>query len=198
MALVTTVGDSSADSYVTLTEADVYIPTRFESWYDLTTAEKEDRLRLAALIIDSLPLRGIRATKQQALAFPRILPRSPLWPTDMAGRKTDLVDFRVETYEELVELAEALGVDPPDIPAAVKKAQMEAAVLYASKVLSTEQVGTASKEAVYVMSGDIAVSVKEASPTGLFKAFASSALGPDSLIYFLMRPYITRMRGFAV
>lgn len=76
MALV--VGDNS---YITVAEADAYVQenylsssTEYQQWQALSEEDKEVLLRRGASLIDGLPLRGIKASKDQKMAFPRILP----------------------------------------------------------------------------------------------------------------------------
>lgn len=83
MALNTTVGSSTADSMITLEEANVYLETFFESdeglsrWQDLETSMQEELLRLGATFFSFLPLRGDKVflatdtTEEQAMPFPR-------------------------------------------------------------------------------------------------------------------------------
>jgi len=76
MALKTTVGGRYSDSFVTVDEAETYLSGLYEelgSWDDLETGAKEYRLRLAAKIMNMLPLRGRRVYCGQALAFPRTI-----------------------------------------------------------------------------------------------------------------------------
>ena len=82
MALVTTVGSPDADSYITVEEAEGLLAQwnhDMTSWVNLPVRSKENCLRLAAAMIDLLPLRGRKANRQtddqeeQALAFPRDL-----------------------------------------------------------------------------------------------------------------------------
>lgn len=197
MALITTIASPDANSYVSLDEALSYASARTaqiaQTWLSLASHEQEDRLRLAANIIDALPLRGIRATTEQARAFPRIYLGSPLW----------LENARHATWEDVVALAEELKIDPPVIPGAVKQAQMEAAFLYAGhlyEIDTTTQGEDISGRVTQVQSGDLFVTLS-ANTGGLTRAgraILKESLGPDSLIWFLLRPYVTRMRGFVV
>jgi len=73
MALVTTPGSASADSYVSLDEADAYFAARFgsDAWNDLSEADQEKALRQATRELDRSRFRGQKRTHAQALEFPR-------------------------------------------------------------------------------------------------------------------------------
>ena len=85
MALDTTVGASTADSMVTLAEANAYLETFFEGdaglsqWQDLETSMQEEMLRMAASFFSFLPLRGDKVylatdtTSEQSMPFPRTI-----------------------------------------------------------------------------------------------------------------------------
>jgi len=205
MALVTTIADASADSYVTVEEADSYILVRWpgdsDDWFSLSVSEKEDRLRVGAMMLDSLPLRGIKATLVQALAFPRIFPGSELWPTDGTGTVSDDPAYRYVSWEEVTVLADALGVDAPTIPDAVKKAQIETTFLYVVYMfnLAPDSSGAGGVSVSYVQTGDFAVTVRQ-SPAyyQAVNLWQRSVLTPGSVIYYLMKPYLGKIRGFAV
>lgn len=207
MALITTIADATADSYVSLSEMDEYISGRSarmaQEWLSLSSHEQEDRLRLAANVIDALPLRGIRATTTQARAFPRIFPGSALWPSSSNASLTDEPRARCASWEDVVALAASLDIDPPTIPDAVKRAQMEAAFLYAHYLYnldSSEQGEETAGRVTQVQSGDLFVtlSTNTGGLTKAGRAFLRESLGPDSLVWFIMKPYVTRMRGFIV
>jgi len=75
MALDTTVGGASANSYASVAEADAYNAARLHvsSWDDATTATKEAALKWAALLLDSNPRAwtGSPVGAVQALGWPR-------------------------------------------------------------------------------------------------------------------------------
>jgi hypothetical protein len=73
MALVTTPGSASADSYVSLNEADGYAASRFgtDAWAALSDADQEKALRQATREIDRCRFRGRKTYASQALQFPR-------------------------------------------------------------------------------------------------------------------------------
>lgn len=73
MALVTTSGSASADSYATQAEATAYLAIRTTgtTWTALTSDLKDNYLRWAAVTLDTLDWRGTRTAEEQALAWPR-------------------------------------------------------------------------------------------------------------------------------
>lgn len=73
MALVTTSGSTSADSYATQAEATAYLAIRTTgtTWTSLTSDVKDNYLRWAAITLDTLGWRGARTAETQALAWPR-------------------------------------------------------------------------------------------------------------------------------
>lgn len=74
MSLCKKVGGRESNSYITVSEAAVFLaagPDDVADWTALPTEQKELRLRLAAQLIGNLPLRGHRIYDGQALDFPR-------------------------------------------------------------------------------------------------------------------------------
>lgn len=75
MSLDTTIGGSSANSYVTLTEAANYLADRvgYESWSNgnYSDAQKEAALKDATQMLDQFAWLGDAVTGTQALQFPR-------------------------------------------------------------------------------------------------------------------------------
>lgn len=74
MALNVKVGGRTSDSFITVAEADAYMPSLPDAdieWNDLGTEAKEYRLKLAANLVGFLRLKGMKAYRGQRLAFPR-------------------------------------------------------------------------------------------------------------------------------
>lgn len=74
MSLIIKVGGKETNSFITVEEADelvALLPDGDTVWSELTPAEKEYRLKLAAHMIGYLRLRGMRAYQGQRLCFPR-------------------------------------------------------------------------------------------------------------------------------
>jgi len=73
MALTATVGSASADSFVTLAEADDYFDTRLNvtGWTGAVDADQERALKSATRELTLLAWQGVRVTTTQALAWPR-------------------------------------------------------------------------------------------------------------------------------
>ena len=74
--LVSIPGASNANTYATIQEFDEYISGRDgfneEEWKALTLNQQLLRIVYGTAVIDSLVFRGKKATRKQALAFPRI------------------------------------------------------------------------------------------------------------------------------
>lgn len=125
MALDTTVGGASADSYGSLAEADAYFSARVTGNWDGADSHKEMALRRATTYLDNIGRgrwKGLRNTSAQALAWPR------------AG-----------AYDE-----DGYPIATDTIPTALKRAQFEAAYLIANgtnleatidRAVKSEQVG---------------------------------------------------------
>lgn len=75
MSLDTTVGGTAADSYATVADADAYLTSTrgfATSWTALTTQQKEQALRWAAVELDAnFRFRGKRTSRDQARQWPR-------------------------------------------------------------------------------------------------------------------------------
>lgn len=67
-------GLSTANSYISVTDADSYIANfgNSSTWTGATEAEKQEALRIGTQYLDlKYSFRGVKYTKEQALAFPR-------------------------------------------------------------------------------------------------------------------------------
>lgn len=76
MALDTTLGGASSDSYVSLAEATAYFAARFgaDAWDYLSEANREKALKQATREVDRHRFHGSRWRWNQALEFPRQYP----------------------------------------------------------------------------------------------------------------------------
>lgn len=74
ITFTTTLGSSSANSYVTVAEADDYFATRWttEAWEDLDDSDKERALMAATRQLDRETFLGYPATSTQRLKWPRL------------------------------------------------------------------------------------------------------------------------------
>jgi len=75
VALVTTIGSRSANSYISVGSADSILAASSlydtAAWSALTSTAKEERLLLACLLMNRMSWVGFQVYKNQALAFPR-------------------------------------------------------------------------------------------------------------------------------
>ena len=76
MAIVATVGGTTANSYVTLVEAQAYFDARFgsDAWDDASDPNQEKALLQAARQLSAFRFRGYKNNPAQALPFPRAYP----------------------------------------------------------------------------------------------------------------------------
>ena len=79
MTLITANGGALSDSYATVRQANDYLTRLYGvgnlgTWSTLTLFQKEYRLRIAAMLIGIMRLRGCKSYWNQALDFPRYVP----------------------------------------------------------------------------------------------------------------------------
>jgi hypothetical protein len=138
MALDTTVGSNSGDSYVTVAEADEYLEAVYgdnlsTNWSDLDEAPKEQRLKIAALLMNTFPWRGVKASRNQRLEFPR------WWRTE------DNYEYIVEDEDYILEYSDIEGT-APTIPAEVKYSQIEIAYQVITYIMTLDSLAFSEKE----------------------------------------------------
>lgn len=118
MPLVTTLGGSSANSFITVSEADSYLAVGIifdtSAWHELTIAEKEERLEYAALMMKTQFMWiGWPVFRRQALPFPRWMPDEQ----DFAAEDIFVPDHikKAQAYLALdVVHRGAVGLTPPE------------------------------------------------------------------------------------
>jgi len=96
VALVTTIGGSTSNSYVTLAEANTYmegIPWFDSDWNDLSDVIKNSRILQAARAIDRLNFLGEKYLDDQAMEFPRDITDQS---TDAGGMPQKVKDAQCE------------------------------------------------------------------------------------------------------
>ena len=152
MALDTTVGGNTSDSYVTVTEFDAYLTavygednTNVSTFLDQEEAAKETRLKLAALVMNNFPYRGAKASRDQRLEFPR------WWRTD------DEYDYVSEDEDYFINYTD-IEENAPSIPAEVGYAQMEIAYQVVDHVLSLDPLAfPESQIKMFELGGSLAI-----------------------------------------
>jgi len=132
MALDTTVGGSTSDSYVTVAQLDEYLVaaysednTNVATFVDKDESVKEVRLKLSALVMNNFPYRGAKASRDQRLEFPR------WWRTD------DEYDYVMEDEDYFINYSD-ITENAPSTPAEVEYAQMEIAYQVVDHLLTLE------------------------------------------------------------
>ena len=189
MALDTTIGGSSSDSYATVAELDAYLTAAYGETTAVTTfvekeeAEKEHRLRLAALILNTFPWRGAKASRDQRLEFPR------WWRTD------DEYEYVVEDEDYYIDYSD-ITTNAPTIPSEVKYAQMELAYQVVDHLLSLDPLAFPEKEIKsFELGGSLAIEFfGSAGSTAMSKASLSSL----DIIYAYLGKWYKRITGGAV
>lgn len=108
MALITDIGASNADSYVTLAYANTYFNQRLGSnvWIEASDTDKEKALRQAAQMLDAnFDWVGEIADDVQSMRWPRE------WATDRDGRDIENDEIPVPLQQAQCEMAKQLLAD---------------------------------------------------------------------------------------
>lgn len=110
MALITTIGGPTSNSYGTAVQAAEYVTRVYgaTSWSGLSSDAVEVRLKLAALIMNTLKYRGMKACMEQNLAFPRWSPTSDVYLKYKRYLKYD-ADSDFPWYEDLAPADMSIG-----------------------------------------------------------------------------------------
>jgi len=191
MALVTTEGGESSDSYVIVDDADTYIAAKYEesqetlatAWEDLTEADKEHRLKLGALLINTFALRGAKACRNQRLAFPR------WWRWD------DGYPLDEDTY---LDYSDITNYTPPTTPQEVKDAQCEVTIQVVHVgILSTDPLAFPEKEVrAFGLGGSLEI---EYFGSGQYASIWSKArVSSLDVIELLLEKWLMRISGGVV
>jgi len=176
MSLVTRIGASNSNSYVTLDQAELILqrmPDSMTEWDALTTTHKEFRLVLATQIMNGMAWRGKRVYLDQALCWPRTF-----W---------DITNERWR-YEE----------DSRRIPDVVKEAQCLIAYSVVHRGLAnrpaiTEDIGQ-DVTSIYLVGLLQVVFGKGESKSALDSIMASA----NSIAYLKVGRYLSQFRGGAI
>lgn len=182
MTLNVTVGGAYAESFCTVTEAGTIITnaglntSNLSHWNALSSTAKEMRLRLSAQFMGTLPLRGKRVYKYQALCFPRT---------------SQLVKTVVPSaVKEAQALFAYLLIDPniaitDPTQTTAESTQLETALVRSVEVMGIMKVG--------VQNTVDAATLKAQAGLESYLAKAMKAYG--GFIYLLLKPYISQIRG---
>lgn len=190
MALDTTVGGSASESYVTVSEAEDYLKaaygednTSVAAFVDYETEQKEHRLKLAALLLNTFPFRGAKASRDQRLEFPR------WWRTD------DEYDYVTEDEDYFINYSD-IEENAPSIPSEVKYAQIEIAYQVVDHLLSLDPLAFPEKEIkMFELGGSLAIEFfGNTGNSSLSKANLSSL----DIVYAYLGKWYKRITGGAV
>jgi hypothetical protein len=197
MDVIISIGSPTANSYLTVEEMDAYIGARpgFDGsvWVALPQATKEFELVLAAQIEDGLSFRGERAVLGQAMAFPRIMPDSPLFIEDRSGKFMPYTD-----WEALCDYAGLTGCPIPVIPDGVKSAQAEIAFqVVHSHLMTLEPFGTGEMDITSLGIDVISLSFGKGVQSD-YNLFSKDQMGAISVVRMYLQKYLAAIRGAVI
>ena len=190
MALDTTIGGSASDSYATVEEMDAYLTaaygeenTSVATFLELEAAAKEHRLKLAALTLNTFSWRGVKASRDQRLEFPR------WWRTD------DEYEYVVEDEDYFINYSD-ITENAPSVPAEIKYAQIEIAFQVVDHLLSLDPLAFPEKEIkMFELGGSLAIEFfGNTGNSSLSKANLSSL----DIVYVYLGKWYKRIAGGAV
>jgi len=188
MALITTVGGNDSDSYVTVQEADAYLGTMYgdvpASWDNLDEVPKENRLKIAALIMNSYGWRGVQASRDQRLAFPR------WWRTDV---EHDLQMDYEDTFVNFSDITENV----PVVPTEVKYAQIEVAYQAVSHIMQLDPLAFPEKEIkMFELGGSLGIEFfGNASDEG---SMSKARLTSMDIVYAYLGKWLSKVKGAVI
>lgn len=189
MALITTAGASDASSYVTVAEADLYLELSgytISTWEDLDEVYKEFRLSVGALLMNTLPLRGAKACRDQRLEFPR------WWRTE------DGFPFYEDTYLTTADIT-AAGYSIPTVETDTKNAQVEVSFhVIHNGVLQMESMAYPERSIKsFELGGSLAIEFTDrlASNSSLFDKARQSTL---DIAYYQLHKWLRKVSGDVV
>ncbi len=188
MALITTVGGSSSDSYISVSEASEYLSAFYgdapAAWDALDEGPKEQRLKIAALLLNTFPWRGVKASFNQRLAFPRF------WHTD---DEYQWVLDDEKTFMDFSEITENI----PAIPTEVKYAQVEVAYQVVNHMMSLEPLAFSEKEIkMFELGGSLSIEFFPDSSNS--SRFNKAKVSSMDIIYAYLGKWYQRIGGGVV
>jgi len=186
-------------SYASVEEANEYLNARsgfdVSKWTELPDEQKQFRLILAALIIDSVRYAGVRATKEQRLEFPRLLSGNGLYVEDESGLPVQFTDWTaLQDYAGLKGLSEF-----PAVPDDVKHAQAEVAFQIVHSHMLTLGPGESGERDITSLGIDV-ISLSFGTAQKLaHDLFAKQEFGAASVIKLYLQRYLPKgIRGALV
>ena len=187
MALDTTVGGSSSDSYVTVADFNTYLESVYgdssSTFLDIEDSAKEVRLRIAALLMNVFPYRGVKASRNQRLEFPR------WWRTD------DEYEFIMEDEDYILDYSD-IEENAPTIPAEVGYAQFEIAYQVVNHMLSLDPLAFPEKEIkAFELGGSLAL---EFFPNQGSTSMSKGAISSLTIVYAYLGKWYKQITGGVV
>lgn len=190
MALITTVGGNDSNSYATVEESDSYLELMYRgeipaSWDELDEPDKENRLIIAALLMNQFSWRGEKACRDQNLSFPR------WWRTD---DEHDLMADDEDTFINYSDIPDGTG---PVTPAEVKYAQTELAYQVVSHILQLDPLAFPEKEIkMFELGGSLGIEFFGNSSNPAM--FAKAKLTSLDVVYAYLGKWLERIGGAVV
>jgi hypothetical protein len=189
MSIITTIAAPDAESYVSVAECDDYLAGRasFDTagWAALDELQKEFQLKLGARIIDSLSFRGVKATRNQALAFPRIFPNEVLYVEDEYG-----VALPFNDWDSLLDYADLKGCGIPFIPVEVQFAQIEVTFQVVYSHLMTLGPMETGERSINSLSIDVISLSFGDKGKSVYDLFAQDQFGAIATVRLYLRKYL--------
>jgi hypothetical protein len=188
--IVTTVGGSKSNSFITASEATTILTnSAFDAteWSTLTQSKQESLLIMAAEAMDYLMWKGYRVYDQQSLCFPR----SIQWDLEIL-RESNFVSVGNRNIDEITDFSNL----PPitEIPIAIEEAQalMAFLVSYRGVVsMSPASEGIPGQAVTRVsLGGMLDVAFSQIQPVEMSRLI-NMVRFPDFPVYLKLRRYLT-------
>jgi hypothetical protein len=194
----TSIATSSANSYITSASATAYLQQRPGFSSNIWTGDNSVAFSLvtAGIILDTMSFKGIKATENQSMAFPRIT-------KDMQGYDSgSFAEPPYSAWSDLVTDYNAASVALPTIPIYVKYAQTEIAyqAVYNQLItLDPMEEGDSSIRDVTI-GNKIKIGVDSSSNTTIknMSFFNKAFFDSTRIIQFYLKKWLIAARGFLI
>ena len=189
MALITTIGAADSDSYVDIDETSEYLEGMYTlgDWETLEDIAIEARLKAAALLMNTLPLRGARACLNQRLEFPR------WWRSDVG------FPYMEDQYLDYADIA-GVGLSPPTIPTEIVQAQMELAFhVVHNGIMKIEPMAFPEREIKsFGLGGSLQIEFNDTTMLKSYAKFSKARMTSLDTAYTLLAKWIRTVSGGVV
>lgn len=187
MALDTTVGGNVSNSYATVVEADSHLGSLYGDipavWDALEESDKEHRLTIAALLMNQFSFRGVKASRDQNLSFPR-------W-----WRTADEYWLQQEDEDTFVNYTD-ITENAPTIPTEVKYAQIEIAYQVVNHILQLDPLAfPEQKIKMFELGGSLGIEFFASAPG---EGYSKAKLSSLDIVYAYLGKWLARVTGGVV